>query len=193
MKKENYNMIVLRASEGNTIINKEHTLFAKEIYLGKNDSPDNYLEVDDEYANRLREEYEKQQSEEGYKPAPVTLDDVKECKIAEITAYDKSSAVNEFTLKGHPAWLDKDTRVGLSNSLNYEKAAGRTESTMWFGGVPLTLKIEYAFKMLAALELYALECYNVTASHKASVSKMETIEAVENYDYNVGYPDKLNF
>lgn len=40
-------------------------------------------------------------------------------------------------------------------------------------------------------ELYALECYNVTASHKANIEQLTTIEEVEAYDYTIGYPEKL--
>lgn len=34
----------------------------------------------------------------------------KKKKINEISVYDKSEAVNQFTLNGMPVWLDKDTR-----------------------------------------------------------------------------------
>jgi hypothetical protein len=54
-----------------------------------------------------------------------TIDELKEMKIAEINAYDKSDAVNSLTLDGKQIWLDKDTRVGLVNSINIEKEAGR--------------------------------------------------------------------
>lgn len=47
--------------------------------------------------------------------------------------------------------------------------------------------------MLSALELYALECYNVTAAHKANVMALESVGDVVAYDYESGYPDKLNF
>ena len=47
--------------------------------------------------------------------------------------------------------------------------------------------------MLNALELYALNCYNVTQSHISAVKALQTIEEIENYDYTVGYPVKLSF
>ena len=47
--------------------------------------------------------------------------------------------------------------------------------------------------MLSALELYALECYNVTAAHKAAVSALESVEDIVAYDYTENYPEKLNF
>ena len=47
--------------------------------------------------------------------------------------------------------------------------------------------------MLSSLELYALNCYNVTAKHKVAIEGLTNIEDIINYDYTVGYPDKLNF
>lgn len=120
-----------------------------------------------------------------------TLEEVKEAKIREIDEYDKSSAVNEFYLNDVPVWLDKATRVGLRNSLTCERNAGRTESTMWFNGVAMKLNIEIAFKMLESLELYALECYNVTAQHKSNIRILNTIKEVEDYNYKNSYPNKL--
>ena len=48
-----------------------------------------------------------------------------------------------------------------------------------------------AIKLLSALEMYALECFNVTASHKAAVGELKTIEDVKVYDYKAGYPKML--
>ena len=47
--------------------------------------------------------------------------------------------------------------------------------------------------MLNALELYALDCYNVTQAHLVAVNNMNFAEQIENYDYAVGYPNKLIF
>lgn len=122
-----------------------------------------------------------------------TLEDVKNQKIDDITAYDTSSNVNGFILDGEEVWLDKDTRVGLMNSTNIQKAAGHLTTTLWFNGKSYTIHCDTAIQMLSALELYALECYNVTAQHKANVEVLTTKEEVESYDYTTGYPDKLNF
>ena len=78
------------------------------------------------------------------------------------------------------------------NSINIEKASGRETSILWFGGVRLEINCDTTIKLLSALELYALECYNVTASHKAAVMSLTDMEEVERYDYTTGYPEKLN-
>lgn len=122
-----------------------------------------------------------------------TLEEMKRRKIDQITAYDTSSNVNSFTLDGEEVWLDKDTRVGLMNSTNIQKSAGQENTTLWFEGKSYTISCDTAIQMLSALELYALECYNVTAQHKANMEALTTKEEVEAYDYTTGYPNKLNF
>lgn len=122
----------------------------------------------------------------------LKLKQTKVDKIAEITAYDTSSSVNGFMLNGLLVWLDKATRVGLMNSTTIAKAAGQQTTTLWLGGLKLVVDCDKAIQLLSALEMYALECFNVTASHKKAVSELTTIEEVEAYDYKTGYPEKLN-
>lgn len=112
-------------------------------------------------------------------------------KIAEITAYDISDKVNGFMLNGLLVWLDKATRVGLMNSTTIAKAAGQQTTTLWLKGIKLVVDCDKAIQLLSALEMYALECFNVTASHKAAVGELRSIEEVEVYDYKTGYPKML--
>ena len=121
------------------------------------------------------------------------LDVTKEEAIEQITEYDQSEDVNSFTLQGKAMWLPKETRVGLVNSVTIEKNTGKETTVLWFGGEKYELPVDTALQMLSALELYALECYNVTAAHKAAVNALESVEDVVAYDYTQGYPEKLNF
>lgn len=126
--------------------------------------------------------------------APLSsLEKAKKDKLKEIDEYDTSVAVNSFYLNGLQVWLDKDTRVGLMNSLTIEKEAGKQESTLWFNNLCVVVKCDAAIQMLSSLELYALECYNKTAEHKVAVSGLSSTQEVEDYDYTIGYPEKLNF
>lgn len=122
-----------------------------------------------------------------------TLQSIKEGVTISILAYDSGNAVNEFTYKGVPMWLDKDTRSGLRNRFVSETAMGKTETSLWYGGMKFTLPIEIANQLLNRLENYASECYDNTQMHLANVSKLETIAEVEAYDYTTGYPSKLAF
>lgn len=132
--------------------------------------------------------------EEYKEPVPTDeekLEQAKVDKIAEITAYDTSDKVNGFMLNGLLVWLDKATRVGLMNSTTIAKAAGQQMTTLWLGGLKLVVDCDKAIQLLSALEMYALECFNVTASHKAAVNELTTIEEVEAYDYKADYPKML--
>lgn len=108
-----------------------------------------------------------------------------------ITDYDSSSAVNAFLLNGIQVWLDKATRVGLMNSTAIAKNMGQEKTTLWLGSYQLEVDCDKAIQLLSALEMYALECFNVTAAHKKAVSELDNIEAVLTYDYKSGYPEKL--
>ena len=132
--------------------------------------------------------------EEYKEPMPTEsekLEQAKVEKIAEITAYDTSDKVNGFVLNGAVVWLDKATRVGLMNSTTISKSVGQKTTTLWLGSMKLIVDCDKAIQLLSALEMYALDCFNVTASHKQAVSELTTIEEVEAYDYKVGYPKML--
>lgn len=111
--------------------------------------------------------------------------------LAEIEKHDTSSAVNGFILNGQRVWLNKDTRVGLMNSTQIAKAMGKTTTTLWFGGMQIEVNCDKAIQLLSALEMYALECFNVTAAHKKAVAELNTVEEVLGYDYTKGYPEQL--
>lgn len=111
--------------------------------------------------------------------------------LEKITDWDTSSTVNGFILNGERVWLDKATRVGLMNSTSIAKAMGQTTTTLWFGDAKLVVECDKAIQLLSALEMYALECFNVTAAHKKAVSEMSTVEEVLAYDYTAGYPKIL--
>ena len=115
----------------------------------------------------------------------------KEMLTREITAHDTSSAVNGFKLNGLTVWLDKDTRMGLMNSTTIAKNMGQETTTVWFGGISMTIPCDTAIQMLSALEMYALECFNVTAGHKAAVAAMTSIDEVIAYEFTTGYPTQL--
>lgn len=122
-----------------------------------------------------------------------TLDELKGMKIAEINAYDKSDSVNSFTLTGKKIWLDKETRVGLVNSISIEKETGRAQTMLWYNAEKYVIPIDDALNMLDRLELYALDCYNVTQSHFAAVKSLSDAGQVEAYNYKTGYPEQPKF
>lgn len=119
------------------------------------------------------------------------LEYMRKAMLAYIEKYDASSSVNSFLLNGMQVWLDKSTRVGLMNSTTIAKSMGQQKTTLWLGSYQLEVDCNKAIQLLSALEMYALECFNVTAAHKKAVSELDNIECVLTYDYKSGYPEKL--
>lgn len=156
--------------------------YTNDIYCAKDAELQGYEVV--AYSEYLRAENKK-------KYEGKTLEEAKEMLLAEIDAYDTSYAVNGFMLNGLLVWLDKATRVGLMNSTNITKAMGQPTTTLWLGESKMEVPCDKAIQLLSVLEMYALECFNVTASHKAAVNELRTIEEVEAYDYKAGYPKML--
>lgn len=113
-------------------------------------------------------------------------------KIVEIDTFDKSPEVNAFVVNGVTAWLDKSDRVGLMNSIQIEQNCGKATTMLWLGGQSFEMGCTKAIQLLSAVELYAMECYNVTATHKAEVASLTAIDDVEAYDITAGYPQKVS-
>ena len=172
--------VKVKANEGYML--KLGDSYTEELFCERSAIPDNLVVVP--YSTYLIES-----NKEKYKG--MTIEEAKEKLIAEITSYDTSSSVNGFILNGLLVWLDKATRVGLMNSTTIAKAAGQQTTTLWLKGIKLVVDCDKAIQLLSALEMYALECFNVTASHKAAVSELKSIEEVEAYDYKSGYPKML--
>jgi hypothetical protein len=107
--------------------------------------------------------------------------------------YDTSNEVNGFYIGDKVVWLDKATRVGLINSLNIQKEQGLTNSDLWLDGTSYNVEIDTALEFLKKLELYAIDCYNITQSHLAEIEGLTKREDILNYDVTKGYPEKLKF
>lgn len=121
------------------------------------------------------------------------LKQIKEQIKEKIKEYDISGAVNEFTLNGNKIWIPRDIRVSLANSIEIESRAKKLNTQLWFNGIKYIIPINQAKKMLSELELYALECYNKTQEHLFAIDQFSTVQEVENYNYKIGYPEKLVF
>ena len=143
------------------------------------------------YLMNLGEEEYDLVSEEWRERCKATLEKAKKEKLEAILAYDTCSDVNGFMLNGNKVWLDKETRVGLMNSTTIAKSVGQKTTTLWLGSMKLVVDCDKAIQLLSALEMYALDCFNVTASHKQAVSELTAIEEVEAYDHKSGYPKML--
>ena len=125
----------------------------------------------------------------------LTLEQVKFQKLHELISYDCSTEVNSFTLFGNVMWLHRDTRMSLMQTAVILEQAGHTETTLWTEGsnpqsIPVTIAALKQF--LSALEIYAKQCYDITAQHKRNIFALESAQQVQEYNFVTGYPVKLN-
>lgn len=121
------------------------------------------------------------------------LVNAREDKKRDIEEYDKSSDINEFYIQDIPVWLDKVTRAGLKLRFEAEIAIGKTETTLWYGNMQFPLELNLAMQMLYAIEVYASACYDNTQLHLANVDAIDTLDELLEYNYRIGYPEKLRF
>ena len=201
METKNINdMTVLTASDGMMLRNGDS--FSETVVLGKYDKAENYTEVSRDKYDAYMKEQAVENTDEGASqgteetaepPSPVpTLSDAIANKVAEISAYDRSAAVNSFWLGGTEMWLSFDERSRIRQSIDAYRNEGRTEMTKWYNGKAFTYSLGTWQTMLDKLSVYASEALNVTERHKAEVSALTSVEAVEGYDYKSGYPEKLS-
>lgn len=117
----------------------------------------------------------------------------KEYVCDKITAYDSSSAVNEFTFGGKTMWLDDAMRTKLAKRFDTDELDGKTDTKLIYEGESYDLPITTARAMLHQIESYARDCFDKTNEHTAAVSALTTVKKVLAYDYTKGYPQKLSF
>ena len=123
----------------------------------------------------------------------LKLEQAKVEKIAEIKAYDTSSAVNSFILNGVPRWLNLDKRQSIAYSAKILKEKGHDSITIWFDTDKVVLPIDDAISLLDTLEVYAKTTNNVTHEHMLTVDLLSDIEEVHNFDVTAGYPRKVDY
>lgn len=145
----------------------------------------NTSDIDEEQIKADLNTFIEQQNARKLKRAAIT-------KVAQINEYDLSSNVNSFTINGMVTWFDKADRVGLMNSTKVLKDKNVDATSLWVNNTMITIKCDDLIELLRALEMYALDCYDVTSTHKQNVYALTTVEDIENYDYTTDYPNKLN-
>ena len=115
-------------------------------------------------------------------------------KLAELAAYDAGTDINDFTVNNEMhAWFTPEMRSNYRNSIDAAKLLGVENLDVFIGDTLVTLPTASAEQMLAAIQLYADQCFIKTTQHEAAIKALNTVEDINNYDYTVGYPTKLNF
>ena len=107
--------------------------------------------------------------------------------------YDKDTEVNKFIIEGKNGWLSKADRVGLIHSLEVQKELNLQFTTLWIEGKAYLVDIDYLMQFLNELEIYAIECFNVTQRHVNEIRTMKTREELFQYNITSGYPPPIIF
>lgn len=121
-----------------------------------------------------------------------SIDSIRKSIVDLQNKYDNSSDVNSFTVNGITDWMDKNKRNSLKETLNVVQRSGRDIYTLWLNNTPLTLSIDTIRQFLDNLELYAIECYQVTSRHLAEIANLDKKDDMFTYDVSRGYPNKIN-
>lgn len=128
------------------------------------------------------------------------LEQAKEEKIRELHDYDESKEVNNCVIvyQGEEMdyWADKHERDALKSALADFIAMGRLTYRLDLRekGISITLPCETLMQMLAALEVYAVDCYNRTTDHEFFVKSITTKDEIEAYEFRGnGYPEIPRF
>ena len=170
---------ILMCAEYNNAINTFDNLISNELGLDFYEFKQNNNETYDYVENNT---YEKK------------LELAKINKISEIERYDVSDNVNGFFCNGQFMWLDRVTRAVLANTINSAELLGESTINIWYNDVVcINVGCDDAKQLLAAIEMYATSCYNITVSHKVAIRNMDSIEDINAFDITADYPNRLEF
>lgn len=123
-----------------------------------------------------------------------TIEEAKNEMLHKIEQYDQSENVNGFTVNNTiKAWFTPQERSNYKSSIDAAKLLGIETLSFYIGDTMLNISPTMAEQMLAQIQLYADQCFIVTKQHKVAVESLQTIEEVDNYNYDYDYPNKLNF
>ena len=177
-------------------------IISNRLYLGKNDSVDNWYEITEEmrqiYLAELerweREQEESETPEDIPEEEPTSMLDLyKEDKLKQLVEYDNSIDVNGFFVGESLTWIDRDTRNTYKASIEAAELLGETSIIVPILGMILNIPIEKGKIALAKIQRYADACAIVTAQHKMAISGLDSEEEIMGYDFTLGYPEKLVF
>ena len=108
-------------------------------------------------------------------------------KVLKYQIMKQDSKVNVFSFRGKDYWWDKNTRIGLNRLAN----SGKNSYEIVFGTDIVEISKDELQKLLNQLEIYANKCFVNTHKHLNAIETLNTpLELIE-YDYTLGYPNKV--
>ena len=182
LKKRSYALIKLRIKMFQEKIYEMDLLLSNHRGLLSSEEEDEYIGLMAELRDVMPTEDEEEEIE-------IPLQLLKLHKKLEILIYDSSENVNSFFINGISMWLTPPERTNYL--LTVEAAKEDNLDYILFKG--LQLPIEQVISALKAINLYAMQCTNVTEYHISTVMMLNSALDIENYDFTTGYPTKLQF
>lgn len=122
-----------------------------------------------------------------------TLEQVKEEKLEQLYEYDSSDSVNGFIVNGIESWFTAAERTNFRASIDSAKILNMNTVTFFVKTLEITISIQEAENLLAQIQNYADTCFLETKRHEIAIKALNTIEEVDNYNFKVRYPTKLEF
>ena len=113
-------------------------------------------------------------------------------KIAQLEAYNDSDEINGFTVvignDSFTDWLTPSQRANYKNSIDSAELLNMQVVKPVINGIEVPLNLTVAKTALAKIQIYADRCFGVTEKHRAAINALNTIAAVDNYNFKTGYP-----
>lgn len=141
-------------------------------------------------ADRLKQRELLQLPLEGWKElfilvnGKADIESLREILVAKVKDIENSK---EFEYEGEKLWWDKNTRAGLINLANSTSDA----IPIIVNGKIVEFSPEFLKNILNRLEVYSSKCYVQMYKHLELINKLQTLEDILNYDYTLGYPEKI--
>ena len=108
-------------------------------------------------------------------------------KVLKYQIMKQDSKVNVFSFRGKDYWWDKNTRIGLNRLAN----SGKNSYEIVFDTDIIEISKNELQNLLNQLEIYANKCFVNTHKHLNTIETLNTpLELIE-YNYTLGYPDKV--
>ena len=111
----------------------------------------------------------------------------------DIRHYDKSEAVENFTIGGIHLWLNSEMRAKVRENLETAQQKGEENVTLRYNGLAFPMTVVMGWQLYYSVLDYARATWDVTEINLATVEGLQTIEEILSYDYKTGYPEQLSF
>lgn len=127
---------------------------------------------------------------ESQEPIPLTLEQLKQQKLQELSIWDKSLEVNGMSFGNSTIWLKQGNRLSLTNTIlnnRFDKMPESTIIPVTLGVVKTEIPMNILFDILKLIDRYAQKCYNQTGDYFIDISKSDSIDYINSITFTNNY------